>query len=41
MHKLERTLQSLHAERFRFVVALNGLLSGFGPPINAASNAES
>jgi hypothetical protein len=41
MHKLERAPQSLHAERFRFVASSNGLLSGFAPPINAASNAGS
>jgi hypothetical protein len=41
MHKLERAPQSLHAERFHFVVCSNALLSGFAPPINAASNARS
>jgi hypothetical protein len=41
MHKLERALQLLHAERIRFVASSNGLLSGFAPPINAASNAGS
>jgi hypothetical protein len=41
MHKLERAPQSLHAERFRFVVSSNGLLSVFAPPINAAGNARS
>jgi hypothetical protein len=40
MHKLKQVLQFQRAD-FRFVVSPNGLLHGFAPLINAASNARS
>jgi hypothetical protein len=40
MRKLKRLLQFLRAD-FRFEAYSNGLLRGFAPRINAASNARS